>query len=455
MFDTLSAPPAPVRPGDAAAAVDASTIRSWQARLAAALEGSSCLDDAGRLEAIRAVEELVCTATAAQAALAAELDASVRGDEGVAGVRKDDRGKGVASMVAIARRESPHRGRQHLGLARIAPDELPHTWSAWRAGRITEWRATLVARETACLSLEHRLAVDEAVAADPAQLEQLSDGRLGGLLRSEAARLDPASVVARRRRAEGERRVTLRPAPDTMTYLSALLPVKDGVAVFAALSAAAAGARSSGDPRSRGQVMADALVARVTRLDSATDDLVPARPVEVGLMMTDHALFGGADDTAHVDGFGPVPAELAREILSDALGAEERVRIRRLFTCPETGELVELESSSRIFRGNLARYIRLRDQVCRTPWCDAPVRHVDHVEGAVHGGPTSATNGQGLCEACNYAKTAHRWRARPGPHGGITTTLPTGHSYTTRPPPLVRVLQRDVPPLTVEYVLAT
>ena len=57
--------------------------------------------------------------------------------------------------------------------------------------------------------------------------------------------------------------MTLRPAPDTMTYLTALLPVKDGVAALAALGRAADGARAAGDERTRGQVMADALVAGV------------------------------------------------------------------------------------------------------------------------------------------------------------------------------------------------
>ncbi|MDO6145615.1 HNH endonuclease, partial [Paenarthrobacter aurescens] len=73
-----------------------------------------------------------------------------------------------------------------------------------------------------------------------------------------------------------ERMVSLRPAPDTMTYLTALLPVAQGVAVYKALTQAADSARSSGDAGSggasgsgsavptRGQVMADTLVERIT-----------------------------------------------------------------------------------------------------------------------------------------------------------------------------------------------
>ena len=145
-------------------------------------------------------------------------------------------GRGVAAQVALARRESHHRGQRHLGLAKVVATELPHTWSAWRAGRITEWKATLIARETACLCREDRAAVDATVAGDPDRLERMGERELVGACQQEAYRLDPESFVTRRRQAEADRHVTLRPAPDTMTWLSALLPVKDGVAVQAALT---------------------------------------------------------------------------------------------------------------------------------------------------------------------------------------------------------------------------
>ncbi len=103
---------------------------------------------------------------AAQASLAVELDESQRAEQEAAGVPAAQRGRGVPAQVALARRESHHRGQRHLGLAKIVANELPHTWAAWRDGRVTEWKATLVARETACLTREDRAAVDAAVAGD-------------------------------------------------------------------------------------------------------------------------------------------------------------------------------------------------------------------------------------------------------------------------------------------------
>ena len=428
----------------------AAVIAAMRVELRAALSRTD-LDQAALVDAIGELETLGRVVTAAQAELTARLDELLTQEQADAGVRPEEIGKGVGHVVALARRESPHRGRRHLSLARVVPSELPHTWAAWQAGQIDEWGATVVARETACLPLEHRRAVDEAVAGDGDALANLSPRQLLARLRSESEQLDPAACVARRRQAESERRVTLRPAPDCMTWLTALLPVKDGVAAWAALTRDADRARADGDPRTHGQVMADSLVASVL---SGPHER-PTTPVSLGLVMTDSALFGGADDEAHVDDFGPIPAELAREIVCGAVTEDEEVSIRRLYTSPTTGELVAMDARTRTFRGNLAKFIRLRDRTCRTPWCDAPVRHVDHATDRASGGRTSGRNGQGLCEACNYAKTAHRWRARAGPDGSVTTTLPTGHAHTTRPPPIAMIRRRDVPVLQIDYVVAS
>lgn len=170
--------------------------------------------------------------------------------------------------------------------------------------------------------------------------------------------------------------------------------------------------------------------------------------------MPHDALLDVSDEPAHLSDFGPVPAELARELVAGAVASGDEVWLRRLYASPTTGELVAMDSRARLFPAGLARFIRLRDQVCRTPWCDAPIRHTDHVQRHDDGGPTSGRNGQGTCEACNHAKEAPRWRARPGPDGSVTTTLPTGHTYSTRPPPTATIRRRCAPALTIDYVLA-
>jgi hypothetical protein len=118
MFDVIPETSAPPPPGGGQAGLLASTIAGWHSSLAEALHSPSELDDEGRMDAMRALEGLACTITAAQAALAAELDTSVRAEEAAAGVRADDRGKGVASMVARARPPRPPRAPPPAAAAR-------------------------------------------------------------------------------------------------------------------------------------------------------------------------------------------------------------------------------------------------------------------------------------------------------------------------------------------------
>ncbi|HYO40183.1 MAG TPA: HNH endonuclease [Nocardioidaceae bacterium] len=414
--------------------------------LVASLSSVSASDDTDRVDLLRVLEELKCAAAGVQARVTVEFAASQRAAQEAAGVPARRVGLGVAAQVALARRESPHRGQQHLGLAH-ALVEMPYTADALSRGRITEWRATILARETACLSRADRATVDAEVAAIPGGLEALGDRATQAAARRVAYRLDPYAFTRRAAKAESERTVTLRPAPDTMTHLTGLLPVRGGVAVYAALTRHADTLRCAGDARTRGQIMADTLVERVTGQATAT-----AVPVEVNLVMTDSALLHGDPTPAHVPGYGPVPAPLARQWLAgggagtgcpdqDAgLDEETRVFLRRLYTAPDHTTLVAMDTTRRHFTGGLRKLIGLRDQHCRTPWCDAPIRHIDHPQRHTDGGPTTATNSQSLCEACNHAKEAPGWSARPDPHGGhdhaIGTTTPTGHHYRSRPPPL-------------------
>ena len=397
------------------------------------------LSEVELVEVLRATEEEKCRLEALQAELTARLDEVVRRRHAAAGVRAEKRGAGVASQVALARRESPNRGARHLGLAKILVAELPHTLAAMRSGWCTEWRATLVARETACLSLEDRRRIDAELMADPATTEGWGDQRLVSAARARAYELDPHAALKRSRRAEGERHVSLRPAPDTMTYLTALLPVAQGVSVYAALTRAADQARATGDERSRGQVMADALVTSLTTpAPTSSEPAEPAPvpgpvPVAVNLTVSDATLLGGGHAPGWIAGYGPVPAGVARDLVATAL-AEAQVTLRRLYTT-SSGSLVAMDSRSRAFPASLGLFIDLRDQSCRTPWCDAPIRHHDHVVPDHAGGPTSAVNGQGLCEACNQAKEAPGFTATA--HDGVViTTTPTGHQARSRAPAL-------------------
>jgi hypothetical protein len=186
--------------------------------------------------------------------------------------------------------------------------------------------------------------------------------------------------------------------------------------------------------------MADTLVERVTGQAAPT-----GVPVEIHLVMTEHTLLGagsntgpdnaGADQPAHLSGYGPIPADLARR-LAVAAAEAEAAWLRRLYVAPSTGRLVAMDSTRRTFPAGLARFIEVRDQFCRTPWCDAEIRHTDHAVPHHENGPTSEANGNGLCAQCNYARQAPGWAARPepGPRHTVRVTTPTGHTQRSTAP---------------------
>ena len=97
---------------------------------------------------------------------------------------------------------------------------------------------------------------------------------------------------------------------------------------------------------------------------------------------------------------------------------------RRLYRSPRTGELIAMESRARAFPAGLARMIRWRDTTCRTPWCNATIRHTDHVVPHHTGGATSYANGQGLCARCNLLKEHGLWVLSPLSRSGTGADLP-------------------------------
>ena len=189
--------------------------------------------------------------------------------------------------------------------------------------------------------------------------------------------------------------------------------------------------------------MSDELYARLT----GTSGTAGAIDVEVGLVMSERTLLrGGTDPAVLTDDRGRavthVPATVARRLVRRA----DRAWLSRLYAAPDTGELVAMDSHRRTFTGRLRKLLLWRDQTCRMPWCQAPVRHADHVHPHAAGGPTTLANGAGLCESCNYLKQAPGWHTDliELPGHVIQITTPTGRHYRSQPPPAPGHQQRTL-----------
>jgi hypothetical protein len=186
------------------------------------------------------------------------------------------------------------------------------------------------------------------------------------------------------------------------------------------------------------------------------------QPVEVHLVMTDRSLLGTGDpdrslmEPARIPAHGSLPAPVARAWLRGDPGTRggggaaeaSTVWLRRLYTSPDGRDLVAMESRRRLFDGLLRRMLILRDDVCTTPWCEAPIAHADHTTPSRAGGTTSFHSGTGKCERCNYGKEAPGWltlavpAVDPDTRGAsprhlVQVRTPLGRVYVSEPPPLL------------------
>jgi hypothetical protein len=118
-------------------------------------------------------------------------------------------------------------------------------------------------------------------------------------------------------------------------------------------------------------------------------------------------------------------------------GPALRAVLRRLYEHPRAPELVAIESHARAFPAALARFIRMRDRTCRGPHCNAPIRHIDHIQPHATEGPTSLDNGQGACAYCNDKEQQLKSVKRvgdPATDGHVVEwTTPLGTTRRTRP----------------------
>ncbi|KHL19609.1 uncharacterized protein DUF222 [Mumia flava] len=446
----------------------------------AALDPGDVAMGAAEVEVVALCERLVRVTQATQTTAVAALEARRRAVTHVP-QHEETIERSLRTEVAMARQVSASASGQSLFESRML-QELPSTAALFEQGAISVGVVREVCREVQFLSAEHRARLDSELAES---LGSLTPKRAGKAARRLTLALDPHAGYVRTMRARGERQVSLTRELDTMATLRVYGPAEQLAAAYHALDDHASARRADGDPRTVSQLLADTALERLTGAAVDTDGRAPIR-TEISLLMRPETLFGTEDTPAVLDGYGAVPAELARELVTDA-GAT--AWIRRLFTRADGQRLSHADPRRRRFPPAVARLVRSVDAECLRPWCDCRARDIDHRLPHHRGGPSTGANADPACRGSNQTKEAHGWRvtgetsgpppdqptpdkptpkrpdpstpapnrpdpstpapSRPDPnrrdslHGGVadaprvvTWTTPTGHRYTsTRPGP--------------------
>ena len=335
-------------------------------------------------------------------------------------VTAQDVERSLAVQVGYACRISPSEGRKRLLAARDLHTGHDRLHALYAQGLLSEYQVATLTAATRHLDPDERAQVDRQLAER--HVENLGARRMQDLARKLAAEIAPEKFAARARAAKKGRHVSLRPAADGMAYLSALLPAEQGIACLGALAKAVKDAAIRPEPvtRGRGEIMADTLVERVTGQATAEDV-----DVEVQVIVPVEALLDPDSELpAIIPGHGPIPLERI-------LTRHGEKSLRRLVT--RDGIIIGGDSKQRAFTGALATFIRARDGGrCREPYCDAPIRQLDHIQRWADDGKTEFDNGRGLCELHNLVRENPGWHARKV-GGKVITTTPAGHEYLSDP----------------------
>ncbi len=327
----------------------------------------------------------------------------------------------TADEVGLALAVGRHQADRQIELATQITRRFPRLLAALERGDVDVSKAEKVVETGALLSDEHADQLD-------AEMESLLAGRDGAAIQRSARyrvdKLDPEGAADRVRRCREDRRVELRFADNGMADLCAYLPAETACAIYGRIDAIAKSDKTRRDERSLDAIRADVLTELLLGKRQSY------RLVQIQVTVPVTTLLGARDLPGDLEGYGPIPADIARE-----MAADPKCTWRRLLTDPPTGQLLEMGRHRYKPPAQLGDYVRARDQRCLVPGCNRPSRRcdTDHSVEWQHHGTTDAKLLVCLC------RRHHRLKDRPGWHfefhdDTLTITTPTGRKYRPRAP---------------------
>ena len=379
---------------------------------------------------------------------------------------------------------------------------LPATFDALAAGRLDWPKVQAITETTATLPEATATRVEQAVLPDASTqnvpaLRRALAAAVGAPPACGGIAADPAAAAERAKQAWTGRRVVFSPAQDGMCELWALLPAEGTIRAKTGLDILARAARTPGDARTADQRRADTLIdllATATRTpcsgpgnpdpahvtDAGSADPAPSpdaadaararvggavgapgsagracmpvtpvrRPPEVLVTVSLDTLLGLTEDPGHLAGYGPVVADLAREVAA-------RGTWRCAVIDGTHGTLLGLGRATYTpdYRPGqpLADHIAARDRTCTFPGCHQPAHRCDNDHRTPHpDGPTCECNLAALCRHHHRLKHqagfhVHASTEPTHPPGSLTWTTRTGREYL-RPPTRITAGTRERPP---------
>ncbi|MFD0047278.1 DUF222 domain-containing protein [Pseudarthrobacter scleromae] len=366
----------------------------------------------------------------------------------------------VAAEIGCVLAIGPRAASAFLSVSHALTTTLPLTLAALQAGTISWQHARGMADEAATLdpagaaALEaHFLDPDTPRPAGAATIGEMPAHRFKHKARTWRERHHPESLEKRHTKAVADRRVEYRPDQDGMAWLSACLPAHQALAGWNRLNALARAAQGPHEPRTLTQIRADHFAEAIltsgtssgssrgsgdsssVRADTSagagagTDPAGLSSRIRAQVLVTVPVLtlMGLTDEPAMLDGYGPIPASMARDLVANGADAFHRVLVD-----PRDGAPLEIGRTSYRVTKAMRNWLRLRDGQCPFPGCSNSSldNEADHLLAWHHGGTTGISNLGQPCPKHHKLRHTTGWKPTPAtknqPPGW---TSPTGRHY--------------------------
>jgi hypothetical protein len=387
----------------------------------------------------------------------------------------------VAEVACVLTVSEPAAAKL-LAEARELTTSLPLTLSALQAGTISWQHARILVDEASGLGSEgaraleaHFLDPDDPNPARGCPAGELVAGRFRAKARTWRERHHPVSIEKRHAKCAGDRRVLFSPDRDGMAWFSAYLPADTASGMWERTTAAARAMKGPDEARTLTQLRADHVarwllggsqsipgicgaddgpdgagaVADATHAadavpvaddTQASDDSgrggpsvgVPSPRAQVLITVPVMALLGATEEPAMLDGYGPIPPSMARQLIADGADSFHRVLID-----PRDGAPLEIGRTSYPVTKAQRRWLRLRDGKCPFPGCSNQSldNEADHVLAWARGGATGISNLGQPCRRHHRLRHTTAWTpTKPSMTEPPGWTSPSGRHYQSEHP---------------------
>lgn len=350
----------------------------------------------------------------------------------------------IGCLLAIGDRAAGALVAQSYALA----TSLPLTLEALKVGSVSWQHAKVIVDETATLdrdaagALEAHFLDDEALkSARRCPIGEMPAYRFRRNARTWRERHHPDTIEKRHAKGAEDRCLEYSPEQDGMARVSAYLPADRAMAIWNRCTAIARGLQGPHEDRTLAHLRADVFAAAALRRDSgsgtgAGTDTVASGPADIPTPRTEvlvtvpvFSLLGMTDEPAMLDGQGPIPVSMARDLVANGADSFYRVLVD-----PRDGAPLEIGRSSYRLTKAMRNWLRMRDGKCPFPGCSnhSLDNDADHLLAWHHGGTTGISNLGQPCPRHHRLKHSSGWRPTTAtklePPGWVS---PSGRKYTS------------------------